>query len=164
MTDKLKEIIENAPVKTSGAFRCLFFLSNGEYDGFWGKNGYDNIMIYGFDDDLKEWCKIAAYADKFDIFSIEKDGFNLHIPHDLGIPVIWFNKSVYIDNTLMLSNVVGRLGKYEYDFSQDTEEEEQSSFEEADIKKRELRQFIQDLIKDSEKTIDEIRKDHEQGE
>ena len=70
MTDKLKEIIENAPVKTRGAFRCLFFLSNGEYDGFWGKNGYDNISVFGYDDDLHVWCKVSDYADKFDIFQV----------------------------------------------------------------------------------------------
>ena len=47
MTDELKKIIENAPVKVRGKFRGLFFLSNGEYNGFWGKNGYDNIYIGG---------------------------------------------------------------------------------------------------------------------
>lgn len=144
MTDKLKEIIENAPVKTRGAFRCLFFLTNGEYDGFWGKNGYDNISVFGYDGDLQEWCKVSAYADKFDIFKVEGN-FNLHIPHDLGIPVIWFDKPVYIDNTLMLSNVVGKIGRYEYDFVHD--EERPSDFEEANNRRKECGKFIKELMK-----------------
>ncbi len=142
MTGKLKEIIENAPVKTRGAFRCLFFLSNGEYDGFWGKNGYDNISVFGYDDDLQEWCKVADYADKFDIFKVGGN-FNLHNPHDLGVPVIWFDKPVYINNTLMLSNVVGKIGQYEYDFEDD--EERPSDFEETNNRRKECGNLLKSL-------------------
>ncbi len=148
MTDKLKEIIENAPIKTKGRFRCLFFLSNGEYDGFWGKNGYDNIFVFGFDDDMEEWCKVAAYADKFDIFESGRS-FNLHIPHDLGIPVIWFDEYVYIDNTLGLSNVVGRLGKYEYDT--DEEPEQKVALEEINLRRKECKKFLDELFDDIRK-------------
>lgn len=150
MTDKLKNILENAPVKVRGKFRCLFFLSNGEYNGFWGKNGYDNILIFGYDDEQEEWCKVAAYADKFDIFKIEGT-FNLHIPNDLGIPVIWFDKPVYIDNILMLSNVFGRIGQWEFENDDNGNDIAIEDLYEQNQQGRATREFIEDLTRDEEK-------------
>lgn len=147
MTEKLKSIIENAPVKTKGKFRCLFFLSNGEYDGFWGKNGYDNIFVFGYDDEAEEWCKVAAYADKFDIFRLNGT-FNLHIPHDLGIPVMWFDEPVYIDNTLMLSNVVGRIGQWEYEMDDLEDNISNMDLDSKNALGKAARQFIQELTND----------------
>ena len=82
------------------------------------------------------------------IFSKWGGNFNLHIPHDLGVPVIWFDKPVYIDNTLMLSNVVGKIEQYEYDFEDD--EERPSEFEEANNRRKECRKFIEELMKKDE--------------
>lgn len=150
MTDKLKNILENAPVKTRGNFRFLFFLSNGEYDGFWGKNGYDNILIFGYDVELEKWCKIAAYADKFDVFNV-KGTFNLDIPHDLGIPVIYFDKPVYIDNSLMLSNVIGRIGQWEYENDDNGNDISGEDLDEQYQRGRATREFIEDLTRGDEK-------------
>lgn len=154
MTDKLKNILENAPVKVRGKFRCLFFLSNGEYNGFWGKNGYDNILIFGYDDEQEEWCKVAAYADKFDIFKIEGT-FNLHIPNDLGVPVIWFDKPVHIDNTLMLSNVFGRIGQWEYENNDNENDISGEVLDEKYQQGRAIRKFIENLTRDDKKEVEE---------
>ncbi len=108
MTDALKALIENAPIRPVGFFQKLMFVSNGIYDGFYGINGYDNILILGLSNG--KWCKISEYGDKFDIYT-DKMGFNLDIPTEYGVPCIWFNEPVFIDNSLGLSSVVGELKK-----------------------------------------------------
>lgn len=105
MTDKLKKIIKNATRKNSGTFRTLIFIPNGEYNGFWGPNGYDNIMILG--QELRgsgEWFVISTTADVFNCYRCKS--FNVDIPSDLGVPVIFFNEPVQIDNEFDLSNVI----------------------------------------------------------
>lgn len=110
MTDKLKELIEKAPVKRKGTFKNFMIVSNGAYDGFFGKNGFDSIILLGFDVETKEYVKITDYADVFDIFNVgEHIGFNLDIPTEYGIPRIWFGKPVHIDNELNTSTVIGEV-------------------------------------------------------
>lgn len=108
MTEQLKELIENAPLKTVGVYDKLMFVSNGIYDGFWGANGYDHILVLGWERETNTWYRISAYGDKFDIYKTNS-AFNLDIPTDYGVPCIWFNKPIYIDNSLGVSNVVGEL-------------------------------------------------------
>lgn len=110
MTEQLKELIEHAPIKRQGQFRNFLVVSNGEYDGTWGKNGYDSILLLGFDDDLEKYVKITDYADKLDIFKLgEFTNFNLDIPHEYGVPRIWFNRNIYIDNGLDISSICGEV-------------------------------------------------------
>lgn len=107
MTDKLKQIIEKATRKNSGTFRTLIFIPNGVYNGFWGPNGYDNIMILG--QELRgsdEWFVISTTADVFNCY--HSKSFNVDIPSDLGVPVIFFDEPVQIDNELDGSNVIAR--------------------------------------------------------
>ena len=107
MTVKLKKIIENAPVKKAGTFVALMFIPNGEYNGFWGPNGYDNIMILGQEKHRgDEWVVISKTADVFNCY--DGKGFNIDIPSDLGVPVMFFNEPVEINNELYLSNVIAR--------------------------------------------------------
>ena len=106
MTEELKILIENAPIKRVGYFDKLIFVSNGVYDGFYGINGYDSILIMGLSDG--QWCIVSDYGDKFDIYT-DRMSFNLDIPTEYGVPCIWFDKPVYIDNSMMLSSVVGEF-------------------------------------------------------
>ena len=108
MTDALKELRENAPKRRTGTYDKLMFVSNGIYDGFWGVNGYDNILILGWVRETNEWYKVSEYGDKFDIMRIES-WFNLDIPSEYGVPCIWFDKPIYINNELGVSNVMGEL-------------------------------------------------------
>ena len=109
MTEDLKKLIECSPHKSTGYFRELMFVSNGIYDGMWGVNGYDYILILGYDIESNDWCIITDCADKFDIFNLENVHFNLDIPSDYGVPRIWFRKPIYINDMLQLSNVVGEI-------------------------------------------------------
>lgn len=106
MTDELRKLIDNATFRPVGTFDRLMFVSTGIYDGFWGINGYDNILILGGIGDT--WYKVSDYGDKFDIYKTGA-GFNLDIPTEYGVPCIWFNRPIYIDNTLGVSSVVGKL-------------------------------------------------------
>lgn len=108
MTDQLKYLIENAPPREKGAYDKLMFVSNGIYDGFWGENGYDHILILGWVRKTNKWFKVSEYGDKFDIFRADA-WFNLDIPSEYGVPCIWFDRPVYINNELGVSNVVGEL-------------------------------------------------------
>ena len=106
MTDKLRKLIDNATFRPVGTFDKLMFVSTGKYDGFWGINGYDNILILGRIGNT--WYKVSDYGDKFDIYKTGA-GFNLDIPTEYGVPCIWFNRPIHIDNTLGVSSVVGEL-------------------------------------------------------
>lgn len=112
MTEKLKELIEKAPVKRKGTFKNLMIVSNGMYDGFGGANGFNSIILLGFDVETEEYVKITEYADVFNIFNIGNNvGFNVDIPNDYEVPRIWFSKPITIDNELNLSSVTGEVEK-----------------------------------------------------
>ena len=107
-TDKTKELIEKSQYKPEGWFTSLMFVSNGVYNGFWGKNGYDNILILGFSDG--KWYIVSKYGDVFNIYNSLMN-FNLDIPTEYGVPRIWFDKPIYIDNSIDISSVVGKFEK-----------------------------------------------------
>ena len=108
MKKALKELIAEAPMKEKGTFQQLMFVSNGVYDGFWGKNGYDNIMILGYDAKDKKWYKVSDKGDVFNIFGKMKS-FNLDIESKYGAPTIWFNNPIHIDNSDGLSTITGKI-------------------------------------------------------
>lgn len=92
MTDKLKKIIENATIKSSGTFRTLILIPKGEY-----KTGCDNIMILGQEDYKSgEWFLISTTRMAFHCFSDRM--IDVLIPSDLGVPVMIFNEPMEIDN------------------------------------------------------------------
>lgn len=114
MKKALKELIEQSTWKRKGVFQNLIFISNGKYDGFWGSNGYDNLLILGFDVDDKKYYKITDSADVFNIMDLgNKVTFNLEIETKLGVPRIWFTRPIYIDNEVNISTVTGELVKGE---------------------------------------------------
>ena len=110
MTDKLKELIEKAPVKRKGTFKNFMIVSNGAYDGIWGENGFNSIILLGLDVETGEYVKITDYADVFNIYNVgESVGFNLDVPTEYGVPRIWFGKFITIDNELNISAVNGEV-------------------------------------------------------
>ncbi len=109
MKKALKELIENAPTISSGRFTSFLIIPNGEYHGFWGKNGYDNIMVLVKPEGEKEYYKLSEEADVFNIFDlhIQPNTFNLDIPHEYGVPRIWFNTPIEIDFDMPNSTLLG---------------------------------------------------------
>ena len=117
MKKALKELIDNVPTIRKGDFSEFMFVSNGVYDGFWGKNGYNNIIVLGklcFDN---KWYKLANKADKIDFYTaitgIQIRNFNLDIPSEYGVPRIYFDVPIRIDYSIPTSSLTGHTVNWE---------------------------------------------------
>lgn len=104
MKKALKELLEKAPVKLVGDFRSFMVISNDVYDGFWGRNGYNNIILLGSSCDGK-WFRISEYADVF--FAYDIRSLNVDISTEYGVPKFWFDQPIHIDYTLQTSSIMG---------------------------------------------------------
>lgn len=112
MKKALKELIENAKsYDSSKYFNRIMFLSNGVYNGFFGKNDYNNILILAQEWNSGEWYKITKDGQCCDVFYTYKCNmsFNLDIPKEYGIPSIWFDNPIRINNSLALSSITGKI-------------------------------------------------------
>lgn len=113
MTEELKNLIENAPIKRKGRFENLMIVSNGKYDGFWGENGYNRIILLGHEPMDEQWYKITEQADVFHIINCKELGFfsfNMDIPELYEVPRIWFcGYLIEIDNELNIDTIAGNL-------------------------------------------------------
>ena len=112
MKKALKELIENSDIlKGEKLFNRLMFVSNGIYKGFFGKNDYNNMIILGLEYKSGDWYRITGINQQCDVFDIYNCNmsFHLDIPEIYGIPSIWFDKPVIINNELQLSSIVGKI-------------------------------------------------------
>lgn len=109
MRKMLKELITYAPKISKGKFASFMVISNGEYNGFWGKNGYDNLLILAEEWNSGQWYKLTEYADKFTIFELfnKRVTFNMDIPKGYGVPRFWFDTPIEIDYSLHTSDCMG---------------------------------------------------------
>lgn len=87
MKAKLKELIDNAMPFQEGEYNDFLIIPSGKaYDGFWGKNGYDNIIVLGKKKLETEWVRIDVGST--DVFSLSLrnyiGGMHFDISHDLG--------------------------------------------------------------------------------
>jgi len=106
LKEELKELIKNAPVKRSGTFSGFFIVPSGEeYDGFFGKNGYNNIILLGLETDSRKWCRITESADALSFIGMHS--LNFDIPTEYNSVRCWANKPIKIDNELDLSTITG---------------------------------------------------------
>ena len=87
---------------------------NGQYDGFWGVNGYDNILILARPWGEDDWYILSTEADVFSVYDTSKyTSFNLDIPTEYGVPRIWFNAPVEINYEIPTANVMGEITEKE---------------------------------------------------
>lgn len=100
--------------------KVFLIVSNGIYDGFWGENGYNNIIILVQKPKSDVWYKLCEEVDKFTIFDItERQIFNLDIPNDYEVPRIWFLNPIKIDYSVPTSDIFGYMeSKEENEWSQ----------------------------------------------
>ena len=106
MRKALKELILEAELKTKGYFSTLLFVSDGGYDGFFGPNGYDSMLVLGISAEDGMWYRIGKGHDVFYIYKTN-GSFNLDIPSEYGVPRIWFDRPIYIDNDIPISTLTG---------------------------------------------------------
>lgn len=104
MTEKLKEIIEKAEVKESGIFNEFLIVPTGEkYDGFWGVNGFDKMILLAKKRDESEWCILTTYSDSFHL--IYTHSVNFDIPSDLNCLRVFLDELIEINT--VASSVMG---------------------------------------------------------
>lgn len=104
MTEKLKEIIEKAVHKDSGTFNEFLIVPTGEkYDGFWGENGFDKMILLAKQRDEKDYCILTNYSDSFHLIKIYSVNFD--IPSDLNCVRVFLDKPIEINS--VASSVIG---------------------------------------------------------
>ena len=104
MTEKLKEIIEKAERKESGTFDEFLIVPTGEkYDGFWGVNGFDQMILLAKKKVESEWFILTNYSDSFHLIYIHSVNFD--IPSDLNCVRVFLNESIEING--VTSSVIG---------------------------------------------------------
>ena len=107
MTDKLKELIKNAPIKRSGVFFEFMLIPTGKrYNGTFGENGFNRCLLLGkcnVADDT--WYKITDYADALWFRNIPNVNFD--IPNIYNAVRFWFDTPIEIHNELNTSTISG---------------------------------------------------------
>ena len=91
-----KELIAKAVPRTHDNFCELYVIdSEKAYDGFWGKNGYNNIILIGRAKDCELYELITDYSDAIHIFN---GGCDIDISHENGVIRLWSNKGFSLQN------------------------------------------------------------------
>ena len=105
MTDEIKKLIASAPIRREGYFSSFLIIPSGEkYGGFWGENGYNNIILLG--GNCEGWFNITDSADSVMFSGIKH--INFDVPNENNSVRFWFDEPIYINNELNLSTLLGR--------------------------------------------------------
>lgn len=103
MKKALKELIENAEIKRVGEFHAFLTIPNGIYKGFWGKNGFDKILLLGQCSDGK-WYKIADEIDAIHFFY--PPALNWEISSKYGVTSFWARAPISIKYDGVTSSLI----------------------------------------------------------
>lgn len=105
MTEKLEKIIEKAEYKDHGMFdEFLIILTGEKYDGFWGVNGYDKMILLARSNSKIDFCILTNSSDSFHL--IQTGAVNFDIPSDLGCVRVFTDKPIVIHDS-GVSSVIG---------------------------------------------------------
>lgn len=107
MTNKLKAIIAKAKPGDYGLYdEFLVIPTNKPYNGFFGPNGYNNLIILGrklrSGEEFKRLC-----LDECDVLWLQTYSVNIDVPTDLECIRIWLDRPVCISDT-SISTIIGR--------------------------------------------------------
>ena len=98
MKKALKELIENAPRRDCGEY--VYFLlipTNRMYNGFFGKNGYNNMIVLGYDKAEKKHYRLdkESGSDDFSIWDVY--GTQMDVPNEYGCVRVHFREPLRVD-------------------------------------------------------------------
>lgn len=99
MKKALKELIENAPRRDCGEYISFLVIpTNKAYNGFWGRNGYNDIIVLGYDKKEDMWYRLDSdgESDVFDIMQIY--AVNIDVPSEYGCIRICLSEPVEISH------------------------------------------------------------------
>lgn len=97
-----KELIAKAvPRKHDKFFELYVIDSERAYNGFWGKNGYNEIILIGRASGCEEYELITDHSDVIHVF---RGGFDIDVDSKQGVVRIWSTNGFELSN-LPLSSV-----------------------------------------------------------
>lgn len=96
MNKHLKELIDNSEFCVEGIFNeFLIILTHKKYNGFWGKNGYENMIVLARHFESDTWYRISQeQCDVFDITGVHS--FGIDIPEKYGCVRISSDEAIEI--------------------------------------------------------------------
>lgn len=97
MKKALKELIETAKRRDVGEYISFLVIpTNKAYNGFWGRNGYNDIIVLGYDKKEDRWYRLDSdgESDVFDIMQSYR--VSIDVPGIFGCIRILLPKPVEI--------------------------------------------------------------------
>ena len=101
MKKAVKELIAKAVPMKHDSF-CEFYVidSEKEYNGFYGKNGYNNIILIGRARGCEDYELITDFSDAIHVFN---GGFNIDIRSTDGIVRLWSDREFKLSGPVVSS-------------------------------------------------------------
>ena len=104
MKKAVKELIAEAVPLESTEFSELWIIDSEKiYRGFWGKNGYNNIIILGRGYKKDQIELISNSSDAIHFMNDARLSLNIDIKSTNGIVHIWFHRAVRLQGEPMSS-------------------------------------------------------------
>ena len=111
MNKACKKLIEKAKPYNGEEIGMLYIINSGKlYRGFWGKNGYNKIIVIGSSrKPHNEPVEYYNLSENYDIDKVsiedlvEHERCNIDIEHKYNCVRVWFNKT--ITRELLLSDI-----------------------------------------------------------
>lgn len=104
MKKALKELLEKAEQYNGQPLNDLLIIPNGEkYTGFWGKNGYNKIILLGRNHKEDKIYRIDTpnQHDVIDFYRLKNAAHGqIDIPSEYNCVRLNFNKSIIVDNSV----------------------------------------------------------------
>ena len=104
MTEELEKLIQKAECKDHGTFNQFLIVPTGEiYDGFWGVNGYDKMILLARLGNEADWRILTNQSDAFHL--LRTRNVNFDVPSDLGCVRVFTDNPIKI--LCIASSVIG---------------------------------------------------------
>lgn len=117
MTKLVKSIIEKCMKENLRAYEgesyseFLIIPKEKKYDGFWGENGYNEILILAGSLDKNEWKIVSSDSDVLNLMDLKNANFD--VPTDYECLRLFFGHPVKITSTLSACMLCGeRMGNW----------------------------------------------------
>ncbi|MBO4542343.1 MAG: hypothetical protein J5725_04090 [Bacteroidales bacterium] len=105
MKKALKELLEKAEPRVAGRYDAFLIIDDHkQYNGFWGKNGFNSMTILGYDKTTQQHYLISTKMSDV-LTTFDKMSWNIDIPSNYGCIRIWFDHPVYITLDTAISSI-----------------------------------------------------------
>lgn len=97
MKKALKELIDNAPRRDCGEYAYFLLIpTNKMYNGLWGKNNYNNIIVLGYDKVEKKHYRLDSVCGSDDFGVSQIYSAHIDIPREYGCLRMHFSEPVSV--------------------------------------------------------------------